>query len=148
MSNTQPSSVSGAVPPPRGNVPSEVFEAGLAMRKTVLGAAHVERSLAQASDFARPMQDLVTEYCWGAVWTREGLDRRTRSLLNLAMLTALNRGHELGVHVRGAITNGVTVEEIQETLMQTAIYVGVPAALESFRIAERVLGELASEQSA
>ncbi|MEV4075580.1 4-carboxymuconolactone decarboxylase [Nonomuraea fuscirosea] len=121
------------------------FEAGLAMRKAVLGAAHVERSLAAVSDFSRPVQELVTEYCWGAVWTREGLDRRTRSLLNLAMLTALNRGHELSVHVRGAVANGVTEAEIQEALLQTAIYAGVPAALEAFRIAERTLGELRAE---
>ena len=121
------------------------FEAGLAVRKAVLGAAHVERSLAAVSDFSRPVQELVTEYCWGAVWTREGLDRRTRSLLNLAMLTTLNRGHELAVHVRGAVTNGVTEQEIQETLLQTAIYVGVPAALESFRIAERTLTDLRTE---
>ncbi|MEV0161863.1 4-carboxymuconolactone decarboxylase [Nonomuraea fuscirosea] len=121
------------------------FEAGLAMRKAVLGAAHVERSLAAVSDFSRPVQELVTEYCWGAVWTREGLDRRTRSLLNLAMLTALNRGHELSVHVRGAVANGVTETEIQEALLQTAIYAGVPAALEAFRIAERTLGELRAE---
>lgn len=121
------------------------FEAGLATRKEVLGAAHVERSLAAVTEFSRPVQELVTEYCWGAVWTREGLDRRTRSLLNLVMLTALNRGHELAVHVRGAITNGVTETEIQEALLQAAVYVGVPAALESFRIAERTLGELRAE---
>lgn len=115
---------------------------GLETRKEVLGAEHVERSLAAASDFTKPVQELVTEYCWGAVWTRPGLDRRTRSLLNLGMLTALGRNHELGVHVRGAITNGCTVAEIQETLLQTAIYCGVPAALESFRTAEKVLDEL------
>jgi 4-carboxymuconolactone decarboxylase len=124
---------------------SDRFDAGLAMRKEVLGEAHVERSLAAVTDFSRPVQELVTEYCWGAVWTREGLDRRTRSLLNLVMLTALNRGHELAVHVRGAITNGVTETEIQEALLQTAVYVGAPAALESFRIAERTLGELRAE---
>src|SRR5690606_7210756 len=121
------------------------FEAGLAMRKKVLGEAHVERSLAAVTEFSRPVQELVTEYCWGAVWTREGLDRRTRSLLNLVMLTALNRGHELAVHVRGAIANGVTEQEIQEALLQTAVYVGAPAALESFRIAERTPGELREE---
>lgn len=118
------------------------YEEGLATRKEVLGASHVERSLGQVSEFSRPIQELVTEYCWGAVWTREGLDRRSRSMINLAMLTALNRPHELGVHVRGAINNGVSEQEIQEVLMQTAIYVGVPAALESFRIAENVLNEL------
>lgn len=118
------------------------YEEGLAVRKEVLGASHVERSLGQVSEFSRPIQELVTEYCWGAVWTREGLDRRSRSMINLAMLTALNRPHELGVHVRGAINNGVSEQEIQEVLMQTAIYVGVPAALDSFRIAEKVLNEM------
>lgn len=120
----------------------ETYEDGLAMRKEVLGVAHVEKSLGAVTEFSRPIQELVTEYCWGAVWTRDGLDRRTRSLVNLAMLTALHRNHELAVHVRGAITNGCTRSEIQETLLQTAIYVGVPAALESFRVAEDVLVEL------
>lgn len=119
----------------------DLFERGLQMRREVLGSTHVDRSLAQVSDFSRPIQELVTEYCWGIVWSSDGLPRKTRSLLNLAMLTALNRSHELGVHVRGALTNGATVEEIQETLLQTAIYVGVPAALESFRVAEGVLKE-------
>jgi 4-carboxymuconolactone decarboxylase len=123
----------------------ERFEAGLAARKEVLGAEHVERSLAKVTDFSRPVQELVTEYCWGEVWTREGLPRATRSLLNLVMLTALNRMHELAVHVRGAVRNGCTEAEIQEALLQTAIYVGVPAALESFRVAEKALAELAEE---
>ena len=118
------------------------WQRGLELRKEVLGTAHVEQSMAAVSDFARPIQDLVTEYCWGSVWTREGLDRRTRSLINLAMLTALNRNHELAVHVRGAVTNGCTEGEIQEVLIQTAVYVGVPAALESFRVAESVLNEI------
>lgn len=123
----------------------ETFEAGLAVRKEVLGAAHVQRSLDNASDFALPMQELVTEYCWGRIWTRDGLPRQTRSLINIAMLTALNRNHELGAHVRGAINNGVTREEIQEVLLQTAIYVGVPAALESFRVAESVFAAMDEE---
>jgi 4-carboxymuconolactone decarboxylase len=97
------------------------------------------------SEFARPVQELVTEYCWGAVWTRPGLDRKTRSLLNLTMLTALNRMHELAVHVRGAVANGCTEEEIQEALLQTAVYCGVPAALESFRVAEKALREMRSD---
>jgi 4-carboxymuconolactone decarboxylase len=117
------------------------LDAGMAVRKAVLGAEHVERSLEGASAFARPMQDLVTEYCWGAVWSRPGLDRRTRSLVNLGMLTALNRRHELGVHVRGALTNGVTPEEIREVLLQAAIYCGVPAGMEAFRIAEETLAQ-------
>jgi 4-carboxymuconolactone decarboxylase len=122
---------------------ADAYERGLAMRRQVLGAAHVDRSLAQVSEFSRPIQELVTEYCWGAVWTRDGLPLKTRSLLNLAMLTALNRPHEFGVHVRGALTNGATVDEIRETLLQTAVYLGVPAALESFRIAEGILQERA-----
>jgi 4-carboxymuconolactone decarboxylase len=118
------------------------LEIGLQTRREVLGAEHVDRSLDQASDFARPMQELVTEYCWGAVWSRPGLDRKVRSLLNIAMLTALGRQHELEVHVRGAITNGVTVTEIQEALLQAAIYCGVPAAMEATRTAEAALTAL------
>lgn len=121
---------------------AQTYERGLEMRRAVTGDAHVERSLAQATDFSRPIQELVTEYAWGAIWNREGLDRRTRSLLNIVMLTALNRNHELGVHIRGAITNGVTVGEIQEALLQATVYVGAPAGLESFRVAERVLTEI------
>lgn len=121
---------------------AESFQEGLQNRREVLGAEHVDRSLAQVSEFARPIQEFVTEYCWGEVWGREGLPRRTRSLLNIVMLTALNRSHELGVHVRGALNNGVTPQEIQEALLQAAVYVGVPAALESFRIAEAVLKEV------
>ncbi|UOQ56888.1 carboxymuconolactone decarboxylase family protein [Leucobacter allii] len=120
----------------------QTYEEGLEMRRQVLGHDHVERSLAQVSEFGRPIQELVTEYCWGGVWTREGLDPKTRSLMNIVMLSALNRGHELGVHVRGAIRNGATVEEIQEALIQVAIYVGMPAGLESFRIAEAKLDEM------
>jgi 4-carboxymuconolactone decarboxylase len=123
----------------------ERYEVGLAIRKEVLGEAHVERSLAAVSDFSRPVQEFVTRACWGDVWGRPGLDRRTRSLLNLVMLTALGRNHELGVHVRGAITNGCTEQEIQEALLQAAVYCGVPAALESFRVAERVLEEIAAD---
>ncbi|WP_200210428.1 4-carboxymuconolactone decarboxylase [Micromonospora coerulea] len=124
----------------------ESYEQGLKVRREVLGAEHVDRSLGSVSEFSRPIQELVTEYCWGVVWSSDGLERKTRSLLNLAMLTALNRSHELGVHVRGAVNNGATEKEIQETLMQTAIYVGVPAALESFRVAERVLKELRDDE--
>lgn len=120
----------------------EALDEGNRIRRAVLGDDHVDRSLANATDFQKPVQELVTEYCWGAVWARPGLGRRERSLINLAMLTALNRSHELGVHVKGAINNGVTVEEIQEVLIQTAIYAGVPASLESHRVAEQVLKEL------
>lgn len=124
----------------------ESYEDGLAVRRAVLGAQHVDRSLGAVSEFSRPIQELVTEYCWGIVWNRDGLPRKTRSLLNLAMLTALNRSHELGVHVRGALTNGASESEIQEVLLQTAIYVGVPAALESFRIADSILKEAAQHE--
>lgn len=118
------------------------YDRGISMRRRVLGDAHVERSLANVSEFARPVQELVTEYVWGEVWNREGLDLRTRSLLNLVMLTALNRMHELGVHVRGAVNNGCSRDQIREALLQTAVYCGAPAALESFRVAERVLAEI------
>lgn len=120
---------------------SSRYERGLAVRREVLGATHVDRSLAAASDFARPLQELVTEYAWGAIWDRPGLDRRTRSLLNIAMLTAMNRQHELAVHVKGALTNGCTLDEIREVLLQTAIYAGAPAALEATRTAEAAIVE-------
>jgi 4-carboxymuconolactone decarboxylase len=120
---------------------SGAYERGLATRREVLGAEYVDKALEGATPFSRPMQELVTEYCWGAVWSREGLDRRTRSLINLAMLSALNRSHELAGHVRGALNNGCTEEEIQETLLQAAVYCGMPAGLEAFRVAERVLDE-------
>ncbi len=127
----------------------ETYDAGLAVRREVLGREYVDASLANATDFTRAMQDLVTEYCWGAVWTREGLARRDRSLLNLAMMTALNRPHELALHVRGALNNGLTRSEIQEVFLQCAIYSGVPAALESFKVAESVFAEVsAAEESA
>lgn len=120
----------------------DTYEQGLHIRREVLGAAHVDNSMSNVSNFAKPIQDLVTEYCWGVTWSSDGLERKMRSLINLGILTALNRNHELGVHVRGAITNGATEDEIQEVLLQTAIYVGVPAALESFRVAEKVLEDL------
>jgi 4-carboxymuconolactone decarboxylase len=128
--------------------PNGRYDAGLEVRREVLGAEHVDRSLGAATAFTRPMQELVTEFCWGAVWTRPGLDRRTRSLINLAMLTALNRSQELGAHVRGAIRNGCSEEEVQEALLQAAIYCGMPAGLEAFRVAERVLGELRAAEPA
>lgn len=118
------------------------FEAGLKTRREVLGADYVDQAIANADDFNRPMQELTTEYCWNEVWNRPGLDRRTRSMLNLAMLTALNRPHELKLHLRGALRNGVTKEEIREIFLQTAIYCGVPAAIDSFRNAKEVFAEL------
>jgi 4-carboxymuconolactone decarboxylase len=124
---------------------NESYHEGMKIRREVLGDAHVDRSTAAVSDFARPIQEFVTATAWGQIWHRPGLDRRTRSLINLAMLTALNRNHELGVHVRGAVTNGCTAEEIQEVLLQAAVYCGAPAALESFRVAEKVLNEISAE---
>ena len=123
----------------------ERLERGKAIRSEVLGVEHVQRSLAAASDFARPLQELVTEYCWGVIWARPGLGRRERSLVNIGMLTALNRPHELGVHVRGALRNGCTEDEIQEALLQAAIYCGVPAAMEAFRVAEVAIKESRGE---
>jgi 4-carboxymuconolactone decarboxylase len=120
---------------------NDVFERGLAIRKDVLGKEFVEKSFAAADDFNRPMQELVTEYCWGAIWTRPGLDRKTRSLLNIAMLTALNRPNEVKLHVRGARNQGVSKEAIQEVLLQATIYCGVPAGLDSFKIAQGVFDE-------
>jgi len=125
----------------------QTFERGLEIRKSVLGADHVESSFRSADDFNQPLQELVTEYCWGAVWGREELPRKTRSMLNLAMLSALNRPHELEMHLRGALTNGVTREEIREVLLQVAIYCGVPAAVDSFRTARKVFAELDRQSS-
>ena len=121
------------------------FEEGLAVRREVLGSAYVDKALAEADDFTRPLQDMATTYCWGAIWTRPGLPRKTRSLVNLAMLTALNRPHELKLHVRGALKNGCTRDEIMEVLLQAAIYCGVPAAMDSFRSAREVLREATAE---
>jgi 4-carboxymuconolactone decarboxylase len=119
----------------------ETFERGLEIRKATLGAEFVEKSFASADDFNRPMQELVTEYCWGAVWGREGLSRRDRSMINLAMISALNRPHELRMHLGGALRNGLSRDEIREILMQVAIYAGVPAGVDAFRIAREVFAE-------
>jgi len=119
----------------------QTYNKGLEIRKAVVGAEYVERSLAAADEFTRPIQELVTQYCWGEVWSREGIDRRTRSILNIGMLVALNRPHELRLHVAGALNNGVTKDEIRELLLQTAIYCGVPAALDAFRVAREVITE-------
>ena len=120
----------------------EMFEKGLAMGKAVVGDALVDQAFKNADEFSLPMQELVTEYCWGAIWTRPGLDLRSRGILNLGMLAALNRPEELAGHIRGAITNGVTKTEIQECLLQVAVYVGMPAGLGSFKIARQVFAEL------
>ncbi|WP_416759923.1 4-carboxymuconolactone decarboxylase [Roseateles sp. So40a] len=122
-----------------------LFDEGLATRREVLGDAYVDASIRNATDFNIDMQELVTQYCWGDVWNRPGLDRRSRSLLNLAMLTALNRPHELKIHVRGALNNGLTRDEIKEVFLQTAIYCGVPAAIDAFRSAAEVFKEIDAE---
>ncbi|WP_374444003.1 4-carboxymuconolactone decarboxylase [Stella sp.] len=117
------------------------YERGLAVRRAVLGADYVDKAIQGADDFTRPLQEYVTESAWGAIWTRPGLERKTRSLLNLAMLTALNRPHEIRLHINGALNNGVTKDEIMEVFLQTAVYCGVPAAIDSFRIAREVFKE-------
>jgi len=127
------------------NEQTTLYERGMEVRRAVLGDAYVDRSLQGGTEFRKPMQDLVTEFCWGAIWSRDGLDRRTRSLVNIGMLTALNRSTELAAHIRGALNNGATKAEIQEVLLQTAVYCGMPAGLESFRVAENVFDELAAE---
>jgi len=124
---------------------NSLYDKGLEVRKAVLGAEYVETSIKNADDFNRPLQELVTEYCWGAVWTREGLPRKTRSMLNIAMLATLNRPHELELHLRGALRNGCTKDEIREILLQVAIYAGVPAGVDSFRIARKVFAEDAAK---
>jgi 4-carboxymuconolactone decarboxylase len=119
----------------------ELFDKGLEIRKSVLGKEFVENSIRNADDFSMPMQELATEYCWGYVWGRPGLDKRTRSFLNLAMIAALNRPHELKIHVQGALRNGLTRQEIMEVFLQVAIYCGVPAGVDSFRIAREAFAE-------
>ena len=121
---------------------NELFQQGLAIRKAVLGNEYVEKSLATADDFSRPMQELATEYCWGRIWSRPGLERRDRSLINLGVISALNRPHELKLHVKGALANGVTREEICEVFLQVAIYCGVPAGIDSVRIAREAFAEI------
>jgi 4-carboxymuconolactone decarboxylase len=121
---------------------TELFDKGLKIRKEVLGAEFVENSIKNADEFSMPMQELTTEYCWGYVWGRPGLDKRTRSMLNLAMIATLNRPHELKLHIAGALRNGVTREEIREIFMQVAIYAGVPAGVDSFNKAKEVFATL------
>jgi 4-carboxymuconolactone decarboxylase len=120
------------------------FDGGMKIRREVLGADYVDRNMAAAAndEFAMAMQDLTTRYCWGDIWSRPGLDRKTRSMINLSMIAALNRPHELKVHVKGALTNGVSKDEIKEILLQVAVYCGVPAGMDSFRIAREVFAEM------
>ena len=127
------------------NMTTETYDKGLEIRRAVLGDEYVDKAMTAADDFNQPMQELVTEYCWGSVWGRPGLPRKTRSLLNLAMLSALNRSPELKLHVRGALTNGVTKNEIAEVFLQVAIYCGVPSAIDAFRTAREVFAETDSD---
>ena len=120
---------------------TDLFEKGLEVRRAVLGKDFVDKSFSDADDFTHPLQELVTEYCWGSVWARPGLPRKTRSLINLAMLTALNRPHEVKLHLRGALNNGCSKEEIMEVFLQTAVYCGIPAAVDSFRTAKEFFQE-------
>ncbi|MFG2799969.1 4-carboxymuconolactone decarboxylase [Streptomyces pseudovenezuelae] len=122
----------------------DLFDQGLATRRQVLGDAYVDASLASADDFSRDLQELVTQYCWGDIWNRPGLEPAQRSMINLAMLAALNRPHELATHVRGAVNNGLSPDQIKEVLLQVAVYCGVPAALDSFRVAREVLASTAT----
>ncbi|HZP94152.1 MAG TPA: 4-carboxymuconolactone decarboxylase [Burkholderiales bacterium] len=125
----------------------ELYKRGLEIRKSVLGAEYVEKAIASADDFNMPLQRLVTEYCWGAVWGRDGLPKKIRSMLNLAMISALNRPHELKMHVAGAIRNGVSKDEIREVLLQVAIYCGVPAAVDAFRVAREAFADMERGQT-
>ncbi len=120
----------------------KMHDKGLEVRKAVLGEAYVNNALKNVDDFNRPFQEMLNEYCWGTVWGREELPRKTRSMLNIAMIAILNRQHEFRAHLKGALTNGVTRDEIREILMQVAIYGGMPAAVDSFRIAREVFAEL------
>lgn len=124
---------------PRGTETADLFDKGLAIRREVLGAEYVDGSLGRADDFMAAFQNITTEMCWGYAWGRPGLDRRTRSMLNIAMLTALGRPAELKLHTKGALANGVTVEEIKEILLHATVYCGIPAGLDAFKAAHEVL---------
>jgi 4-carboxymuconolactone decarboxylase len=121
---------------------NERYQKGLEIRKRVLGEEHVRKALSNLNSFNQPLQELVTEYCWGKIWSRPVLDFKQRSMINLAMISALNRPHELKAHVRGAINNGLTKAEISEVLLQVMVYAGVPAGVDSFRIANEVFSEM------
>jgi 4-carboxymuconolactone decarboxylase len=127
---------------------NEVFKRGLAVRRQVVGDAYVDASLLAADEFSLPIQELATKYCWGEVWTREDLSRKTRSLVNIGMITALNRPAELRHHIRGALRNGCTRVEVREVLLQTAVYCGLPAALDGFRIAREAFADFEAESAA
>jgi 4-carboxymuconolactone decarboxylase len=126
----------------RHTMDKAIYDKGLGIRRAVLGDEYVDAALKSTDDFNRPLQDMLNEYCWGALWGREGLPRKTRSMLNLAMISVLNRPHELRAHVRGALRNGVSREEISEVFLQVMIYAGAPAAVDAFRTAREVFAEL------
>ena len=126
----------------------ELFDEGLAIRREVLGDAYVDRALAKSGPFNEPLQELVTSYCWGWCWGREGLEKRERSLINLAMIAVLNRHNELKAHIRGGLNNGLTREEIREVLLQVGIYGGIPATVDSFRIANEAFADIDAETDA
>ena len=123
-------------------MPSELFEKGLALRKEVLGADYVNKSIGSADEFALAMQEYATEACWGLIWSRPGLPRKMRSIVNIAMISVMNRPHELRLHIKSAFNNGVTKEEIKEVLLQVACYAGMPAGIDSFRMAREVFAEM------
>jgi 4-carboxymuconolactone decarboxylase len=120
----------------------ELFEKGIAIRREALGADYVDKAVQEADDISRALQEIITTFCWGTVWARPGLTRKSRSLITLAMLTALNRPHEIEIHLRAALNNGLTKDEIREVFLQAAIYCGVPAAIDSFRIAKKIFAEV------
>lgn len=131
----------------KGTMDQDRYDKGMAIRTAVLGEDYVRKAAGNADEFSKPLQDLVTEYCWGAVWGRDGLQLKTRSMLNLAMIAVLNRPNELSTHIRGALTNGVTRDEICEIFLQVGIYAGIPAAVDSFRLARAVFADLDAEQA-
>jgi 4-carboxymuconolactone decarboxylase len=126
----------------------ELFEKGLKTRREVLGNAYVDNAIKNADEFTLPLQQFVSQYAWGDIWNRPGLDRKTRSLLNLAMISALNRPHELKLHIRGAINNGVSKDEIREVFLQVAVYCGAPASMDAFRVAKEAFADLEREAKA
>jgi 4-carboxymuconolactone decarboxylase len=124
----------------------ELFDKGMEIRREVLGDAYVDRALAQMDGFNRPLQEMVTQYCWGALWGREGFSKRDRSVVNLAIIATLNRSHELKAHIKGAINNGLSKDEIAEVLLQVGVYAGIPAAVDSFRTANEAFAEMDADK--
>jgi 4-carboxymuconolactone decarboxylase len=125
----------------------ELFDKGMAIRREVLGDAYVDRALANMNEFNKPLQEMVTQYCWGALWGREGFSKRDRSVVNIAIIATLNRSHELKAHIRGALNNGLSKDEIAEILLQVGVYTGIPAAVDSFRLANETFKEIDAEKA-